>query len=216
MFDAFYNLEAERSVLGAVLMDSVEVLDQIEIKYSDFFETANRYIAKGIEELNSKGQAIDLVTLSTWLGENKLLEQVGGIPYLSELAGSVPTIANVKFYSEIVKKQARKRKVQKTLKRMLEKLPETDDADELDVLVSKGIDSLQNTSTELRNGFTHIREVMIDVLNHAEEERGDVIGIPTGFSGLDRMTSGWKGGELIIIGARPAMGRYLPRKLVIA
>lgn len=216
MFDAFYNLEAERSVLGAVLMDSVEVLDQIEIKYSDFFETANRYIAKGIEELNSKGQAIDLVTLSTWLGENKLLEQVGGIPYLSELAGSVPTIANVKFYSEIVKKQARKRKVQKTLKRMLEKLPETDDADELDVLVSKGIDSLQNTSTELRNGFTHIREVMIDVLNHAEEERGDVIGIPTGFSDLDRMTSGWKGGELIIIGARPAMGRYLPRKLVIA
>lgn len=207
MIEAFYNLEAERSVLGAILLEPVEVLDQIDLNHADFFEDQHRYIVKAIQALTAANHPIDLVTVTTWLAENKLIDKVGGVSYLSELAGSVPTTQNVKFYESIVKKNAKKRKIQKTLQRMLDKIFEIEDEEEIDNLVSSGINVLTDAGPSKDSGFTHIRDVMMDVLDNAEVERGEVVGIPTGFSELDRMLSGWKPGELIIVGARPSMGK---------
>ncbi|WP_042375306.1 replicative DNA helicase [Neobacillus jeddahensis] len=207
MIESFYNLDAERSVLGAVLLEPVEVLEQIDLNHSDFYEEQHRYIVKAMQSLITANQPVDLVTLTTWLAEHKLIEKVGGVSYLSDLAGSVPTIQNVKFYEGIVKKNAKKRKYQKTLQRLQDRLHEIDDEDEIDNLISSGITVLTNTGNPKDSGFTHIKEVLIDVLNNAEIERGEVVGIPSGFSELDRMLSGFKPGDLVIVGARPSMGK---------
>jgi replicative DNA helicase len=205
--DTFYSVEAERSVLGAVLLEPIEVLEKIDLNYSDFFEERHRYIAKAIQALTSANEPVDLITLTMWLSENKLIEKIGGISYLSELAGSVPTIQNVTFYESVLKKYAKKRKIQKTLQRMQDKLYELENEDELDQLITNGINVLTNTGNPKDSGFTHIKDVMMDVLDNAEIERGEVVGLPTGYPELDRMLSGWKTGELIIIGARPSMGK---------
>jgi replicative DNA helicase len=207
MIEVFYNLEAERSVLGAILLEPVEVLEQIDLNHSDFYEEQNRYIVKAIQALMTANQPVDLVTLTTWLAENKLIEKVGGVSYLSDLVSSVPTIQNVKFYEGIVKKNAKKRKLQKTLKRMQDKLFEIEDEDEIDHLISSGINVLTNTGNSKNSGFTHIKDVMVNVLSNAEVERGEIVGIPSGFAELDRMISGFKPGELVIVGARPSMGK---------
>jgi replicative DNA helicase len=207
MIESLYNLDAERSILGAILLEPDEVLEKIDLNHADFFEDQHRYIVKAIQALMAVNQPVDLVTVSTWLAENKLIDKVGGVSYLSELAGSVPTIQNVKHYERIVKKNAKKRKIQKTLQRMLDKLFEIEDEEEIDNLVSSGINVLTDAGPSKDSGFTHISDVMMDVLDNAEVEREEVVGIPTGFSELDRMLSGWKPGELIIVGARPSMGK---------
>ncbi|NRD81154.1 replicative DNA helicase [Bacillus sp. BRMEA1] len=207
MIESFYNIEAERSVLGAILLEPDEVLEKIELNHLDFFEEKNRYIVKAIQALMAANHPVDLVTLTTWLAENKLIENIGGVSYLSDLSGLVPTTKNVEFYQGIIKKNAKKRKIQKTLQRMQDKLYEVEDEDEIDNLVSSGINVLTDAGTSKETGFTHIKDVMMDVLDNAEIERGEVVGIPTGFSELDRMLSGWKPGELIIVGARPSMGK---------
>jgi replicative DNA helicase len=207
MIDSFYNLDAERSILGAILLEAERSLEKLDLKHSDFFEVQHRYIVKAIQAVISANEPVDIVTVSNWLAQHKLIEQVGGVSYLSELCGSVPTIENIEFYQTIVKRNAKKRATQKTLQRMLDKLPEIENEDEMDHLVSSGINVLTDTGHPKDGGFTHIKNVMVDVLGHAEVERGEVVGIPTGFSELDRMLSGWKPGDLIIIGARPSMGK---------
>lgn len=207
MLGEYQNIEAEGHIIGAILFEPTEVLDKLDLKYTDYFKESHRYIVKCMQDLQEKNQAIDIVTVSTWLGERKLLEKIGGISYLSELAGSIASIENVGFYEKIVKKQAKKRMIQKTLDQMQHKLVSMEDEDEIDTLVSKGIQTLNNTSITGDDGFTSVGEVMREVMEKAGEERGDIVGTPTGYTELDRMLSGLKGGELIIIGARPSIGK---------
>lgn len=207
MIETFYNLEAERNVLGAILANPEEVLEKLDLKHTDFFEEQHRYIVKAIQALTTANEVVDLVSITTWLAENKLIERVGGVSYLSDLARSIPSVQSVKFNEKIVKKNAKKRVIQKTLQRMQEKLYEVEDEDEIDQLITSGIDVLTNTGNPRDSGFTHIKDVMLNVLDQAEVERGEVVGIPTGFMELDRMLSGFKPGDLVIVGARPSMGK---------
>lgn len=207
MIDTFYNLEAEKVVLGSILIEPEEVLDKLDLKHSDYHKSAHRYIVKAIQALQAVNKPVELTSIAAWLEANNLLDNVGGVMYLSKLAGSVPTTENVKFYESLIKKQARKRKIQKTLQRMQDKLFEVDEDDEIDILVNQGIETLSNTGDQKENGFTHISNVMVDVVNHAAEERGDVIGVPSGYAELDRMLGGFKPGELHVVGARPSMGK---------
>jgi replicative DNA helicase len=202
----FENYEAESSLLGSILQEP-SLLDEITIKYTDFNDTRNRYLAKAVEELTNQKAPIDLVSITTWLGERNLLEKVDGVSYISDIATSVPTTANAKYYHKLVKSCAKKRLIKRTLDKMSSKLSETESEDELDSLIGKGFDVIQNAGESKLNGFTHIKEVMIDVYDQAEEERGEIIGTPTGFHDLDRMLGGMRGGDFIVVGARPSMGK---------
>jgi replicative DNA helicase len=202
----FENFEAECSLLGSVLQEP-SLLEELDFKYTDFKDSRNRYISKAIESLTEEKAPIDIVTLTTWLGERNLLDKIDGVSYISDLANSVPSIANVKYYEKLVKSCAKKRLIQRTLEKMSSKLSEVDTDDELDSLIGKGFEVIQNAGQSKLSGFKHIREIMHDVVLEAEEERGEIIGTPTGFEDLDRMLGGLRGGDLAIVGARPSMGK---------
>ncbi|AKU43391.1 DNA helicase [Bacillus phage Silence] len=202
----FENFEAECSLLGSILQEP-SLLDELNLKYTDFKDSRNRYVSKAIEGLVEAKAPIDLITITTWLGERNLLDKIDGVSYISDLANSVPSTANVKYYEKLVKSCAKKRLIQRTLEKMSSKLSEVENEEELDSLIGKGFEVIQNAGESKLNGFTHIKEVMIDVYDNAEEDKGDVIGTPTGFYDLDRMLGGMRGGDFIVIGARPSMGK---------
>lgn len=202
----FENYEAESSLLGSILQEP-SLLDEITIKYTDFYDTRNKYLAKAIEGLVEQKAPIDLVSLTTWLGERNLIDKVDGVSYISNIAASVPTTSNAKYYYKLVKSCSKKRLIKRTLERMASKLQETESEEELDSLIGKGFEVIQNAGESKLNGFTHIKEVMQDVYMQAEEERGEIIGTPTSFHDLDRMLGGMRGGDFIVVGARPSMGK---------
>jgi replicative DNA helicase len=146
------------------------------------------------------------MSVTAWLEDRKELGP-DDLKMLAELAGSIPSVDGVKYYEKLIKKQTKKRQVEKVALKLQSKLVDLDDEQEIDNLItssSKYMVGLVGTESE---GFTHIRDVLKEVVDDADENRPDIIGTPTGFTELDRMLSGVKGGELIIIGARPSMGK---------
>lgn len=203
----FYNIEAEQSVLGSILLEGSEVLDKLEHNPDDYFLETHRFIAEAIQYLINNNKPIDIVTVSSHLANTHRLEKVGGVTYLSELTSSIPTTANVEYYEQIVKQQAKKRFIKKTLLEAQESLFEIETDDEIETLSQSTAELLMSYENHESAGFTHAKEVMMDVIDHASKERGSVIGVPSGYTELDRMLSGFKPNELIIIGARPSMGK---------
>ncbi|MFY0544023.1 replicative DNA helicase [Brevibacillus sp. H7] len=204
------NNEAEQSVLGAVFLSKEALITAMEIlRPEDFYKTAHQRIFKTMLDLYEKGEPVDLVTVTAELQDHKLLDEVGGVTFLTEIASSVPTAANVEYYARIVEEKSLLRRLIRTATKIAnDGYSREDDVGEIIADAEKYIMEIaQNRNS---GGFTPIRDVLLETYERIEflsQRRGDVTGIPSGYPDLDKMTSGFQRSDLIILAARPSVGK---------
>ncbi len=202
--------ESERSVLGAMLRSNEAALLAIEsLSEDDFYDPANREVYSAMRALSETGRAIDLVTLDAELSRRGKLEAVGGAQYLIGLASAVPSASNVRAYIKIVDEKSTLRKLIRAAEgivndsydgeRETREILESAERAIYDIAMRKGGEQLQPIQPILLNTFEKIEEL---VKNH-----GRIEGVPTGYSELDDMLTGLHAGELVLIAARPSMGK---------
>ncbi|MEL3974507.1 replicative DNA helicase [Rossellomorea oryzaecorticis] len=204
------NIEAEQAVLGAIFLEpSALTMASEGLIPEDFYRHSHQKIFNVMLKLGDAGKAVDLITVTEELAAAKELEDVGGVAYLSELAGSVPTAANIEYYAKIVEEKSLLRRLIRTA---------TDIAsdgyareDEVDALLGEAEKSIMEVAQRKNAGaFHNIKDVLVRTYDNIEtltNRKGDVTGISTGFADLDHMTAGFQRNDLIIVGARPSMGK---------
>ncbi len=204
------NLEAEQSVLGAMLIDGEAITTAAEIlKPADFYKEAHEKIYQAILSLADEGEPVDLVTLSDKLRNEGLLEALGGADYLTELANVVPTAAHVHYYAKIVEEKSLLRQLIQASTRIVGMSYE--EPDEVEKLLDEAerliFEVSQRTSTQ---DFVPVKEVLMETFDKIEnlyQNQGQVTGIPTGFIDLDQKLSGLQPSDLVVLAARPSMGK---------
>jgi replicative DNA helicase len=205
-----HNLEAERSVLGAILLHSdafnlaAEVIDS-----RDFFRDAHRRIFDKMVRLVERGDAIDLVTLKDELARSGDIDEVGGPAYLAALVDGVPRSTNVEHYARIIKEKATLRSLIFSANKILATAYDAeDDAQVILDQAEHAIFAIADRS--IRDGFVSLRELAqssLDTIEQLHARKELITGVPTGFADLDEMTSGLQPSDLIIVAARPSMGK---------
>ncbi|WP_079529016.1 replicative DNA helicase [Halobacillus hunanensis] len=205
-----HNIEAEQAVLGAVFLEPEAMSTAAEyLLPEDFYRASHQRIFEVMLTLSDRGEPIDLVTVTTALSNNKVLEEVGGVSYLSDIANSVPTAANVGYYTKIVSEKSTLRGLIRTATDIVTSgFAEEENLE--DVLNAAEKDILEVSSRKNSGAFKSIKDVLIDVYDNIEmlhNNDGNVTGIPTGYRDLDQITSGFQRNDLIIIAARPSMGK---------
>jgi replicative DNA helicase len=204
------NLEAERSILGAILLDNHALNAAIEkIRSEDFFLSQHRQIFERMIQLGEKQQAIDVVTLMDDLSRRGELEAAGGIAYLSQLADGLPRVTNVEHYARIVKEKAVLRSLIFSASAIQEQaLAAGDDAD---VILDRAESVIfQLAEDRVKVGLIGVKELVRDNYERLEKifsEGRRITGLTTGYPGLDNETAGLQPSELIILAARPSMGK---------
>ncbi|MBW1745667.1 MAG: replicative DNA helicase [Deltaproteobacteria bacterium] len=204
------SIEAEESLLSGILIDNDTLLDVVDIiSPEDFYRSAHQKIFSGIVELFSKNEPVDLVTLTNALKERGNLEEIGGAIYLATLVDTVPLAVNAKHYAKIVHDKA-------TLRRLIEKANDIakkcfEDRGNVDEIIDFAESSIFEISkNKHKQSFYRISEIIDGNIETLEERQGNkalVTGVPTGFTRLDNLTSGLQQSELIILAARPSMGK---------
>lgn len=205
-----HNLEAEQACLGSLLIDKdaiIKVADVIDA--DDFYSDKHRMIYEAMIELYTQREPIDILNLSNRLNDKEVLETIGGRGYLATLTNAVPTAANVISYANIIQRKATLRRLIKAAHSILNLAQDEDDdlSDQLD----KSEQALFSVSQKhLRQNFTPISSILTDAFDRIDEihkEAGKLRGIPTGFLDLDNKLGGLQNSDLIIIAARPSMGK---------
>ncbi|KXH80598.1 replicative DNA helicase [Sporosarcina sp. HYO08] len=205
-----HNHEAEQSVIGAIFLDPQTLITAAEILMpEDFYRRAHEKIFDTMIVLSDKGQAIDVVTVTEELSAKKELENVGGISYLMELANAVPTAANVVHYAKIVEEKALLRRLIRVATKIVEDGYTRED--EVEALLAEAEKKMMEVANRKNAGdFKHIKDVLVETYDNIEllhTRKGDITGIPTGFRDLDRITAGFQRNDLIIVAARPSVGK---------
>jgi len=205
-----HNNEAEQSVIGAIFLEPQALITAAELLMpEDFYRMAHQKIFQTMISLSDKGQAIDVVTVTEELSAKKELEDVGGISYLSEIANSVPTAANIVHYARIVEEKALLRRLIRVATSIVEDGYARED--EVEALLSEAEKKMMEVSSRKNAGdFRHIKDVLVETYDNIEllhTRKGDVTGIPTGFRDLDKITAGFQRNDLIIVAARPSVGK---------
>lgn len=204
------NLEAEKSLLGAILIDKdamIKIADTVEA--ADFYKNVHGIIYESMQELYGKNDPIDLLTLSSRLDEKGQLEKIGGRTYLAELSNSVPTSSHIKNYAEIVAQKATLRKLQAAASE-IGKLA-ADEAEEIEKLLDEAQQHIYGVSQKhLKANFTNIKTVLSDAFERIDElhrDKGKMRGVPSGYKALDNLLAGFQKSDLIILAARPSVGK---------
>lgn len=205
-----HSIEAEQSVLGSIFLDPETVVNVLEyLETSDFYRKNHQIIFDAILQLNNRNEAIDVVTIANELDTKNQLENAGGMEYLAELAVAVPTSANVEYYAKIVEEKSILRNLIRSATEIVRKGYE--EGDELAVMLDNAEQNiLQVSERRNRSGFIRISDVVSASLQNIEslaQQSDDVTGVPTGYIALDKMTAGLQKEELIILAARPAVGK---------
>jgi replicative DNA helicase len=205
-----HNLEAEKSVLGAILIHNDAFNHAAELIDSrDFFRDAHRRIFDKMVSLSERNEAIDLVTLKEELRRSGELEEVGGPAYIASLADGVPRTANVEHYARIVKEKATLRNLIHSANRILaDAYQAEEDADLILDGAEKAI--FEIAEDRIREGFVPLRDLVqssFATIEKLQQHKGLVTGVPTGFVDLDEMTSGLQPSDLVLVAARPSMGK---------
>ncbi len=205
-----HNLEAEQAVLGCMLLD-MDIIPTVTelIRSEDFYRDDHKEICEAILDLTEKAGPVDIITVSEQLKLRGTLDQIGGLDYLAGISTAVPTTANARHYAKIVEEKSLLRKL---IKAAADISGMSYDASEeaafvLDRAEKSIFDILQKRNTQ---GFTHIKDVLLETFNRLEElynSKGHITGIPTGFTDLDYKTAGLQNSDLILIAARPGMGK---------
>src|ERR671910_3038390 len=205
-----HNLEGERSVLGGILVhnDAFNLAAQV-IDSSDFYRDAHRRIFERMVQLNERNQAIDFVTLKEELSRAGEIDEVGGPSYVASLADGVPRATNVEYYARIVKEKATLRNLIYAANKILSNAYEADQ--EPDLILDEAESAIFSVADDrLKAGFVPMRDLVKESFPKIEllfEQKRLITGVPTGFVDLDEMTRGFQGGDLVIIAARPSMGK---------
>jgi len=204
------NIEAEESLLGSIMLDKdaiVKVADAITP--DDFYVGKNRQVYEGMLELYEHRDPIDVLSLSNKLKEKKHLENIGGSTYLTKLVNKVPTATNVNHYASIVRNKA-------TLRRLISVATNISDLgyqenDEIEHVLDKAEQQLFGVSQKyLKDKFIPLKDVLVEAFDRIDElhkSSGKMRGIPTGFADLDNILSGMQNSDLVILAARPSVGK---------
>jgi len=204
------NLEAEQSVLGAILLDNDAINQALEILTAeDFYRETHREIFRAMVSLVDRSQPVDAITLSDALRSSGMLEAAGGAGYIAELAAIVPTAANIAHYARIVREKAVLRSLASTATAIAAGAYEA--PGDVDQYLDQAEHQIFEISERrIRQSFHSMNEVTrasIALLERLYERKEMVTGVPTGFTDLDRLTAGFQPSELIILAARPSMGK---------
>ena len=203
-----YNMSAEQAVLGCMISNS-KALSEVftEIKADDFYTEAHRLIFEAIKSLFDTGRAVDIVTVSGALGSR--IEMAGGLNYLSRLAMSVVTTENLAQHIDIIKKTSNMRKLIEAADQISRMCYEA--KEDAEVILDRAEQKVFEIAESRANmGFAHIRDVLVNSIDNVEKLReagGRIAGMPTGFSDLDNILAGLQKSDLILVAARPAMGK---------
>jgi replicative DNA helicase len=208
-----HSVEAEQAVLGGLML-SPEAWDKVadKIREADFHRRDHQLIFRAISELAERGRPYDAVTLGEWFESQRLTEQVGGVRYIVELANATPSAANIVAYAEIVREKS-------VLRALIDAgtqiagdsfQPEGRSAQELVESAEQLVFSIAEAGTRGKQGFVSMRSAVKDafeLLRQRAESKSHVTGMPTGFTDFDHKTAGLQAGDLIIVAARPSMGK---------
>ena len=205
-----HDLDAEQAVIGSMLTDADAVASSIEVlKPEDFYRADNRIIYEAMFNLYNRSEPIDIITVKAELESMGRFEQVGGLEYLAGLPDKVPTTANVQKYINIVEEKSKLRDLIKTANDIIELgYDPTEDVDDIMENVEKKVFNL--TQGKNQKGYSEIKDVLVDSFTQLEElynRKQHITGVPSGFADLDYRTAGFHGSELILVAARPAMGK---------
>ncbi|KFN49943.1 MAG: replicative DNA helicase [Arenimonas sp.] len=207
------SVEAEQAVIGGLMLapDSLDRVGDFLTEH-DFYRRDHRLIYRAIRDLSEKNKPFDAVTLGEWFEANGLSEQIGGTGYLIELASSTPSAANIKAYAEIVREKAVLRQLIEAGTEIVNDGFQPDGRDSQEVLsaAEQRVFKIAEQGRRGRADFVSLRDAMKDafqILQERYENQGNVTGLPTGFTDLDEMTAGLQPSDLIILAARPAMGK---------
>ncbi|MCF6464732.1 replicative DNA helicase [Clostridium sp. Cult2] len=205
-----HSLEAEQSVLGAMILNKEAINTAIEqLHPEDFYKEANKEIFEAIIELFNRNEPVDLITLSEELRKRGTLEKLGGVTYLAELSGGVAITSNVKYYCDIVEEKSILRRLIKSCDEILTKSYE--DSEEINSIIEQAEKNIFDiTQGRHREGFAPLKEVLLDSFTRIEEmaaHQGELTGLTTGFIDIDQKLSGMQKSDLILLAARPSMGK---------
>jgi replicative DNA helicase len=205
------NVEMECALLGALLLDAERMSSIADILHAeDFYEPKHKDIFAAMVEMYEKRRPIDIVTLSDQLKVKHQLEGIGGSAYLARLANDMPGAAHLVTYAEIIASKATLRRLSQAATK-ISQLAITDQETSTDELLDIAEQTLFGVSQRhLKSGFTHLTDVLSEAFERIDklhEEKGSLRGIPTGFSDLDKMLAGMQRGDLVIVAARPSMGK---------
>ncbi len=204
------NIEAEQSVLGAILLENEALPKAIEIlSPEDFYKESHRKIFNTMIDLFEKNEPIDLITVTDDLKKKNEIDAVGGVSYLSALVSQVPTAANIKYHSKIVRERALLRFLIRSATEIASRVYEDNlDADELVDYAEKTIFDISDK--RIKTSFVTLKEVIkgsFEMIEHLYDKKEAITGVPSGFRDMDELTSGFQPGDLVVIGGRPSMGK---------
>ena len=205
-----HDSEAEKAVLGAVFLDPEAIIDASDVlQPDDFYEHANRIVFQAMLNISDREEVIDPVTLQDELKKNNQVDDIGGIAYVTELSMATPTAAHVTYYAKIVKRKAILRNLISTSQRIIQNAIEGSD-DVTDILDDAESQIMGVSQDNASGGFKSIHDVLntaMEEINSIPDDGNMVTGLPSGFSELDKMTTGFHDDELIILTARPGVGK---------
>ena len=204
------NIEAEKAVLGAMLIKREAITEAQEmLRAEDFYREAHRIVYGAIETLFTQNEAVDIVTLTEELRKEQMLDKVGGISFVTDLANTVPTAANLAYHAKIVQEKAELRRLIDAATEIAGKAYE--DAEEVADIMDDAEKKILAVAANQRGGaFEPISNILMDTISRVEslfESQGGLTGIATGFKDLDELTSGLQKSDLVLVAARPSMGK---------
>lgn len=205
-----HNLEAEQSLLGALLIDKqaiIKIADKVDA--DDFYKDSHGIVYDAMVDLYSKREPIDLLSLANRLDEADNLEKIGGRTFLTSLANIVPTSSNVVHYAEIVKKKATLRRLI-TASAKINELAFEESEDTAKILDEAEQQLFSVSQNFLKQAFVPVKNVLAGTFDRIDElhrEKGKIRGIPSGFRDLDNLLAGFQKSDLVILAARPSMGK---------
>jgi replicative DNA helicase len=204
-----HSVEAEQAVLGGILFspDSFNKIAEL-IRADDFYRGPHKHIYEAMTDLYNKGEPIDIITVSEMLSDKEALDAAGGRPYLMDLAMSVATAENIVYYAKIIRNKALLRSLITAGNEIASSCYETNDAEQAIDQAQQAI--FQIAQHGMPNDLTHIKDILPDSWEQIEDRcanKGSLMGVSTGFYDLDNYTSGLQKSDLLILAARPSMGK---------
>ncbi|QQY80792.1 replicative DNA helicase [Keratinibaculum paraultunense] len=205
-----HSLEAEQSVLGAMLINQEAINTAIEqLAPEDFYKEANKEIFKAMIELYKRNEPVDIITLSEELKRKDILENIGGVTYLTSLSGGVAISSNIKYYCDIVEEKALLRQLIASCDEIMAKSYEA--SEEVNSIIEQAEKKIFDiTQGRHKGGFAPIKDVLLESFSKIEEmaaREGELTGLTTGFIDIDSKLSGMQKSDLILLAARPSMGK---------
>lgn len=213
MMELPWSLEAEQALLGAILLDErAMTVAEDKLRGDEFFPEHHQAIYEAMIELREDGEPIDAATLTARLQDKKKLSMIGGVPYLSQLLNATPTAANAEYYIQILQDRALHRMAILELRRQMQAAVQTERVSDLLVSMQSGTDALAELAVTKKD-FVSISDVAMQVFERTEEVFNNrqagikVTGVASGWADLDDLTSGFQRSDLIIVAARPSVGK---------